>query len=205
MNAEVPQRVKELQQIGLLTDWSVEDARRAIDSLGEDASLTALLRSYYLADGDPVEALWRRQQEPFLEVPEGSSVSGVARALLHATPSLGPLTLRRTPQGLEVSDEQHTVTVAAVVRHARVSHRTQRVAASHPCHVVQAANRLQAYAERSTRFVELRRREPGHAFVGVSAAAAYRLFEWRATAYPTLEALHAYTSLEYDLSRYLCG
>ena len=178
-----------LQRAGLLRRLGVAEAERLLARDAEHApsrvALATLLRRWYGADGDWVEALWRRQRDGYVEVFRAQPPGDVATAVVHAVPALEGLRAVVTPSALVVELDDDRVTVSRVVRHARLRDREKRRALSSPEHVIHAVNVLLSRRDHAARFVEVIAERDRAAFVATSLAAAREL--WRVAATPARE------------------
>lgn len=141
----------------------------------------SLLHAYYAANGDPVESLWRRQADRFVEITTQAPPEHVCAALELAMPAVSPLRVRVTPAALFVHADQDVATVSRVVQHARLRTHQIRHAVDRPRDIVRALNAILARRDHRYRFVELRGAADRHMFVAVDARQARMLQDWSAT------------------------
>lgn len=182
-----------LQRGGLLRGL---DGDGAIALLGAEGgrppspiALGTLLRRWYAADGDWVEALWRRQRDGYVEVFREQPPADVATSVVHAAPRLAGLRATMTPEALVVELDGDRATVSRVVRHARVQRRERRRAVGLPEHVIGAVNVLSSRRDEPRRFVQLVAERDRRAFAATSEEAARALCQLGATRHRELGAV----------------
>ncbi|MBX3271705.1 MAG: hypothetical protein KF729_15670 [Sandaracinaceae bacterium] len=181
------------KQAGLLTELRPAEAQRLLPRSAQSAPSPEVIHAYYLADGDTVEAQWRRQTDRFVEVPDGTPLELVCRAIGLAMPSLEPLRARPTPTALYVGAGAEVVTVSRLVQHARIPGRHLREGGHGPRDVIRGVNAILSARGDVRRFVELRAIAGRHAFVAVDAHQARTLHDWSATLHRDLAALRAFS------------
>lgn len=170
------------KRAGLLSELRGSEAERLLPRRASaDAPSPSLLRAYYDAGGDSVEAAWRRQQDRYVEVPTTACPEAVADAIENAFPVVGTVRVRRTAHALEVYAGDDVATVARVVRHRRLEQRQLRRPVDRPRDVIRAVNAILARRGQRRRFVELHVGPSRHAFVAVDHEQARALLEWGAT------------------------
>jgi len=170
------------KRAGLLSEMSGSEAERLMPATATaPAPSPVLIRAYYDADGDPVEAAWRRQQDRYIEIPAHACPEAVADQLENAFPALGAVRARVTSHALVVRAGDDVVSVARVVRHRRLTAHQVRRPVDGPRHVIQAINAILARRAQRHRFIELNVGPNRHAFVAVEARQAKALQEWGAT------------------------
>ncbi len=140
-----------------------------------------VLHAYYAANGDPVEALWRRQADRFVEIPANAPADHVGVAIEQVLPAVAPIRVRPTPAALYIHVGEDVATVSRVVRHARLRTHQIRQAVDRPRDVVRAINAVFAARGYRYRFIELRAAADRHMFVAVDTRQARTLQGWGAT------------------------
>jgi len=153
-----------------------------------------VLHAYYEADGDPVEALWRKQADRYVEVHQQQHPSDVCVAIEQAMPSVGPVQVRLTDAALYVTAGQDVATVSRVVQHARLRTRQVRKGVNRPRDVVGAVNAILAAREIRYRFVELKASRDQRIFVAVSSRQAKTLLSWGGTRHRDIGKLWTFTA-----------
>ncbi|HJL17806.1 MAG TPA: hypothetical protein RMH99_19230 [Sandaracinaceae bacterium LLY-WYZ-13_1] len=198
-----------LQRSGLLRGLGADEAehllcadgRRAPTSLG----IAGLLRRWYAADGDWIEALWRRQADAYVEVYAHQDPRQVALSVVHSQPSLEGLSATATDEAMIVSLEDDRVTLSRVMRHARRPDRQRRRAVLAPEHVIRGVNVLLSRRDAPMRFVELRAEPERRAFTAVSQRAAGELLGLGVTRHRELGGLRDAASWEAPRSTRAAG
>lgn len=152
-----------------------------------------LLRGYYAADGDEVEAGWRRQADRYVEVGRDAPPDAVAAAIELAIPELAPLRVENTAPVIFVSAGSDVASISRVIRWTSRRASQVRSRAGGPQDVVRAVNVLLARREQRRRFVELRADPERHVFVAIDARQARALHRWGATDHAHLGVLWSFT------------
>lgn len=182
------------KRAGLLTDLRPAEAQlllpRSANTQGPPSA--EVLHQYYVANGDPVESLWRRQSDRFLELPAASPPDHTCAALEQVLPSIAPVRVRPTPAALLVQVGDDVASISRVVRHARLRTRQIRQAVDGPRDIVRAINAIFAARGYRYRFIELPGADDRHMFVAVDPRQARALHGLGATRLRDLGALWAF-------------
>lgn len=195
------------KRAGLLTDLRPAEASHLLPKSAntQGPPSPSLLHAYYSANGDPVEALWRRQSDRFVEVPTKATPEQVCASIEQVVPSAAPIRVRQTPTALFVKVGEDVATVSRVVRHARLRRRQIRQAVDRPADIVRAINAIFAARGYRHRFIELRAAPDRHMFVAVDTRQARTLHGWSATPYADLGTLWAYAGWDRSVGSLAAG
>lgn len=188
-----------LRELGLLRGLSDRAAGRVLGAAGDQSpnplALADLVSRWYSADGDWVEALWRRQSDRVVHLASDAvAPAEVAAQLAHALPALDPLRVTSTSEALLLSSHEDQVALSRLVRHARIPTRSRRVPHGSPRALVRGANAILARRDDPRRFVPLYVQAPLGCFVAVDEPAARALARLGVTELsgPELSAFAAY-------------
>ncbi|MCA9606584.1 MAG: hypothetical protein KC619_13355 [Myxococcales bacterium] len=195
------------KRAGLLTELRPAEASQILPkSVGaHEPPSPALLHAYYSAHGDPIEALWRRQADRFVEVAAHARPEQVCAAIEQAMPSEAPIRVRPSAAALFVHVGEDVATVSRVVRHARLRTHQIRQAVDRPRDIVRAINAIFAARGYRHRFIELRAAADRHMFVAVDTRQARTLHGWGATTHRDLGNLWSFAGWDRDASSLAAG
>ncbi len=184
------------KRAGLLSELRPAEAQRLLPRNANPQSPPSpgVLHAYYEANGDPIEGLWRRQADRYVEVHEAQHPADVCLALEQAMPSLGRIRVRLTASALFVHVGAEVATVSRVVRHARLRTRQVRTGVTRPRDIVCAINAILAAREVRYRFIELKATADQRIFVAIDPRQAKTLLSWGVTRHRDVGALWSFAS-----------
>ena len=183
--------LRKWKRAGLLSELRPTEAQRLLPQSANTQGPPSprVLHAYYEADGDPIEALWRRQADRYVEVHEQQHPADVALAIEQAMPSIGPIRVRLTDTALYVHAGSDVATVSRVVRHSRLRTRQIRTGVARPRDIVCAINAILATREVRYRFIELKAPRDQRMFVAVDPRQAKMLLSWGGTRHSGINSL----------------
>jgi hypothetical protein len=197
--------LSQLAELGILRGVAERQASSILGAAGDQApnplALADLLARWYMADGDWVEALWRRQSDRVVHLPSDQiQPVDVAAQITHALPDLDPLHVTSTPEAVLLASHEDQVALSRLVRHARIPTRSRRVPLGSPRALVRGANALLARRDHPLRFVPLYMPQPLGCFVAVNERGARTLARLAVTEVNGT-ALQTFTAFEPTLAR----
>lgn len=175
------------KRAGLFSGLESQDALVAKEG-GDESVPTSLFRRYYAAEGDMVEAVWRRQADRFVDVSRSQRPDTVVKLVELALPGVGPLEVTSTPGALRISDGSEEVSISRGVGRYQL-----RSAPERPRDVIEAINVLLSKIGLQRRFVELSGTSGRHMFVALEPQQARALQSWGATRHADVGTLWRFT------------